>query len=449
MSKVLDTIRTKLLWKLLGCIILSGTVAIIVSHIFAVIGNYYIDNTFDSQEMNRSFQLKYMEELQQYVYENEITTSNISDLEKWADENVLVYFSVYLKKKMIFNSDYSYSDNVELDENLEEEDTQVLDFDYFYKLQLYDGTTVRVDMFCYDFYNYGYYVLALSVVMGIIIFVIIFTRLVNRKLAYIKQLERELGILEGGNLEYPITIKGNDEIGSLARGIDQMRLSIMENNIKEQKALQANKNLVTAMSHDLRTPLTTLTGYLEILSMDKSNDKEKRRHYLDLSIQKTGEIRELSDELFEYFLVYEEEQRKIVVEPVPAYELVTDLIENQFLGLEEEGYRIKGDNKVGAEAGNCLINTKYMRRVLNNILSNIGKYAENESTIRISCFVDNGELHIEISNVIGTDIDQHESTKIGLVTCERIMKLHNGKFEACENEGIFVNKLVIPMENNR
>ena len=425
---------------------LSGVVAIVITYFISDLGNYYIDHTFDSQEMNRTFQLKHMEELQRYVYDNEITTSNISLLEKWADNNALVYFSVYFKKKMIFNSDYSYSDNVEPEDVLEEEDNKALDFDYFYKLELSDGTIVRVDMFCYDFYNYGYYVLALSTVLGIIVFVIIFTRLINRKLVYIKQLERELGILEGGNLEYPITIKGNDEIGSLARGIDQMRLSIMENNIKEQKALQANKNLVTAMSHDLRTPLTTLTGYLEILSMDKSNDKEKRKHYLDLSIQKTGEIRELSDELFEYFLVYEEEQRTIDVEPVPAFELVADLIENQFLGLEEEGYRIRGDNRVGTEAGNCLINTKYMRRVLNNILSNISKYAENESTIEIACFIENQELHIEICNVIGDDIDPHESTKIGLVTCERIMKLHNGKFEAYEKENIFVNKLVIPME---
>ena len=53
-----------------------------------------------------------------------------------------------------------------------------------------------------------------------------------------------------------------------------MRLSIIENMKKEQQMLQANKELVTAMSHDLRTPLTTLTGYLEILNMEHIRDEE-------------------------------------------------------------------------------------------------------------------------------------------------------------------------------
>lgn len=445
----MDSFRTKLLWKLLGCIIISAGIAIGLAFLFAKAGSYYVDNTFDSQEINQKFQVKYMEELQQYVYDNEITRSNISLLEKWAEDNNLVYFSVYLKKKMIFNSDYSYANEEEIEEIAEEEDTTALDFDYFYKLILADGTSARVDMFCYDFYNYVYYVVALSVVIGILIFIVVFTRLVNRKLAYIKQLEQELGILEGGNLEYPVTIKGSDELGSLAKGIDQMRLSIMENNEKEQKALQANKDLVTAMSHDLRTPLTTLTGYLEILCMDNNADEEKKKHYLELSMKKTKEIRELSDELFEYFLVFDEEQRRIDVMPVPAYDLVSDLIENQFLNLEEDGYKVVGDNKVSADAGNCLINPRYMSRVLNNILSNIGKYADKESPVNIFCNVETDKLCITIKNTVKKNIDPHESTKIGLITCKKIMKLHNGEFEAYDHEGEFIDKLVIPMENRQ
>lgn len=446
MSRIIGAIKTKLLWKLLGCIILSGAIAIGCALVVVRVGNYYVDNTFDSQEINQRFQLKYMEELQQYVDANQISASNISLLENWAEENPLVYFSVYLRKKMIFNSDYSYTEEGVYTDLDGDEDTSELDFDYFYKLKLYDGSTARVDMFCYDFYNYGYYVIALAVVIGIFIFVIIFTRLINRTLAYIKKLEMELRILEGGDLDYPITIKGNDEIGSLARGIDQMRLSIMDNNRKEQKALQANKNLVTAMSHDLRTPLTTLTGYLEILGMDKDIDEEKRKHYLQLSMDKTREIRELSDELFEYFLVYEEEQRRIDVEPVPAYELVADLIENQFLNLEEEGYTISGDNEITVDSGNCMINPQYMRRVLNNILSNIGKYADKESPITVIGRIEDKRLHIIVRNTIRKNFDPHESTKIGLVTCERIMKLHNGQFKAYENEGEFINMIIIHME---
>ena len=449
MSRLFSAIRTKLLWKLFGSIIISGSIAIGIAFVFGRIGYYYVENTFDSLEMNRNFQLKYMEELQQYVDDNRIDLSNIILLENWASENPLVYFSVYYNNKVVYNSDYSYLDEYEFLENEdrdETDDVSSLNSDYFYKLTLNDGLVAGVDMFCYDFYNYGYYVIAASVVLGILLFVIIFTRLVSRKLIYIKQLEQELSILEGGNLEYPVTVKGNDEIGSLARGIDEMRLSVMENYRKEQKALQANKNLVTAMSHDLRTPLTTLMGYLEILNMGREADEAKRKHYLELSVKKTEEIRELSDELFEYFLVYGEERRSIDVEAASAYELVTDLIENQFLGLEENGYRIEGVNKVDEHAGNCLINPQYMRRVLNNILSNLFKYAEKDSPIRISGEVEDGRLVINVSNIIRKNMEPHESTKIGLITCERIMKLHKGEFVTDTRDGEFINKLVIPME---
>lgn len=446
------TFRTKLLWKLFGCIILSGLIATGCAIAFGRFGYYYVENTFDSQEMNRSFQYKYMEGLQKYVDDNQITASNIALLENWASDNMMVYFSIYLNNKVIFNSDYSYADVEQLavlEDQDELEDISTLNSDYFYRLTLYDGTEVAVDMFCYDFYNYGYYVIAIAVFLGIILFIIIFTRLISRKLRYIKQLENELGILEGGDLEYPITIKGNDEIGSLAKGIDQMRLSIMDNNRKEQNALQANKNLVTAMSHDLRTPLTILTGYLEILNGSDDLDEDRKKHYLELSVEKTREIRELSDELFEYFLVFEEEQRSIDVEAVPAYELVSDLIENQFLHFEEDGYIICGDNKVAADEADCLINPQYMKRVLNNILSNLTKYADKDSPIHVSGEVFEDKLVITVSNTIKNNMEPHESTKIGLITCDRIMKLQGGSFEAYEDDGRFYDKLVIKMSNKK
>ena len=62
------------------------------------------------------------------------------------------------------------------------------------------------------------------------------------------------------------------------------------------------------------------------------------------------------------------------MEPVPAYALAMDLIENQFLNLEEEGYQISSVNSIDETDGDCMVNFKYMHRVLNNILSNLEKY---------------------------------------------------------------------------
>ena len=85
----------------------------------------------------------------------------------------MVYFSIYYNNKVIFNSDYSYADVDQLavlEDQDEIEDISTLNSDYFYKLTLYDGTDVAVDMFCYDFYNYGYYVIAAAIFLGIVLF---------------------------------------------------------------------------------------------------------------------------------------------------------------------------------------------------------------------------------------------------------------------------------------
>lgn len=445
--RIIDVFRTKLTWYLIGCVALSGLCAFGCGYLIIYFGLNFIETQFDDEETNRTFQIKYVEDLQEYVEDNDISASNISEVKNWTDTNTYVYLSIYQNNKVIFNSDYAYSnlDSSSDTETLTEE-VPLLDEEYLYQLYLADGTIASVDMFCYDYWQYYYYVWGIGVGFGILVFLGLFTKLLRHKLSYIHDIEKELRILEGGNLEYPITVKGQDELGSLARGIEQMRLSVIDNMKKEQKMLQANKDLVTAMSHDLRTPLTTLTGYLEILNMDYIEDEEQRKHYLALSLDKTREIKELSDQLFEYFLIYGENSKRISVESVPAYALVMDLMENQFLGLEEEGFQINCVSRIDENSGNCLINSQYMQRVLNNILSNLDKYADKDIPIEVSVVKEQNYLILRVRNGIRKNLDVHESTKIGLITCERIMKLHHGEFQKYEVENEFTVKLTIPME---
>lgn len=450
--RIWDTFQTKLAWYLIGCVILSGLCAFGCGYLVVYFGQDFIESRFDDQKVNRAFQVKYVEDLQDFVITNNITAANVSEVKDWTDENTYVYLAIYQNNKVIFNSDYNYYDTVTETVSGEEtevviEDTTLLDEEYLYRFSFSDGTAASVDIFCYDYWQYYYYIWGIGIGFGILIFVSLLTKLLRHKLDYINDIEKELQILEGGNLEYPITIKGRDELGNLARGIEQMRLSIIENMKKEQQMLQANKDLVTSMSHDLRTPLTTLTGYLEILNMDHIKDEDQRKHYLELSLAKTREIKKLSDELFEYFLIYGEDRKRIDVEPVPAYALVMDLIENQFLGLEEEGFTINSVNHIDENSGNCLINSQYMQRVLNNILSNLFKYADMDKPIEISAVTEQDYLVLKVRNGIRENLEIHESTKIGLITCERIMKLHHGEFQKYVVEGNFAVKLTIPMES--
>mgnify|MGYP002226093174 FL=1 len=82
---------------------------------------------------------------------------------------------------------------------------------------------------------------------------------------YIVQLSEEIQAMEGGDLDHPITVQGSDELTTLASSLDSMRLTLRQQHEDEAAAAAKVKNLITEMSHDLRTPLTTLLLYTEIL----------------------------------------------------------------------------------------------------------------------------------------------------------------------------------------
>lgn len=97
------------------------------------------------------------------------------------------------------------------------------------------------------------------------LFFLLFLLGCRRIVRYIGLLSAEIQAMEGGELDHPITIQGEDELTALAASLDSMRLTLRRQQQEEAQAAAKIKNLVTEMSHDLRTPLTTLLLYTEIL----------------------------------------------------------------------------------------------------------------------------------------------------------------------------------------
>ena len=109
--------------------------------------------------------------------------------------------------------------------------------------------------------------------------------------------------MEGGDLDHPITVRGSDELTTLASSLDSMRLTLRQQHEDEAAAAAKVKSLITEMSHDLRTPLTTLLLYTEILRHHKYETEAQQDEYLAKIDGKARQIKQLSDNLFEYALV--------------------------------------------------------------------------------------------------------------------------------------------------
>ena len=105
--------------------------------------------------------------------------------------------------------------------------------------------------------------------IAVICFFLIFLPYIYHVVHRITRLSKDMEILSGGDLSYKIISTGGDELAELGRDIEGMRCSVLEQMARESESVLANSQLITSLSHDLRTPLTKLTGYLEILQHKK------------------------------------------------------------------------------------------------------------------------------------------------------------------------------------
>ena len=253
-------------------------------------------------------------------------------------------------------------------------------------------------------------------------------------------------LLAVGDLSYAVTVQGKDELSELAAGIDEMRRSIVKHQRAEDEIRSANSQLVTAMSHDLRTPLTSLLAFLEILDRDKVKDEEQRRHLIRQSLTQTMSIKSMADKLFEYFLVYTSEWEQPELETRDADELFAQFWQEYAFALESHGFTVETDfNEL---SGSVVVNLELLRRAFDNLYANLVKYAEPSAIIRIAYRREAEEALLTIANVVSSQRESKESTNIGLNTCRRIMRMLGGSFETNEIAGVFTAELRLPFSDN-
>ena len=99
----------------------------------------------------------------------------------------------------------------------------------------------------------------------------------------VASLKDEILRMAAGNLRDSVPEMGQDEIGIIAEELDNLRTALQDTLVREKESRRANQDLITAMSHDLRTPLTILNGYLEVLRLNRN--PEMHEEYLNRCLQ--------------------------------------------------------------------------------------------------------------------------------------------------------------------
>ena len=266
-----------------------------------------------------------------------------------------------------------------------------------------------------------------SLVLAAVAFIAVMFFYIRRVTDRIIDLSEEAVVIGRGDLEAPISVAGGDEISVLAAEMDNMRRSVIERMGNEKRAWEANSELITAISHDIRTPMTSLIGYLGLLNDSSPDDRESRERFAAAAYHKALDLKDLTDELFKYFLVFGRAEIEMEREKYDARLLVEQLVGEAAFDLKDAGFEVEQQDFTGE----CTVvaDPMYLKRVMDNLVSNAKKYADKTVPIVFRSELSDGLLSVRVSNAIAKGVSRVESTKIGLRTCEKIMQAMGGSFE--------------------
>jgi signal transduction histidine kinase len=140
--------------------------------------------------------------------------------------------------------------------------------------------------------------LPLGVFIGLFIF--FFFVLTRHIVRYVRALTEGLKLIADGDLSYRLPLSRQDELGMVAHDINHMAERLQKQVQRERELEKSKMELITYVSHDLRTPLTSIIGYLNLLKTRTFEDEKEQERYIDNTYNKTKQLKKLIDDLFEY-----------------------------------------------------------------------------------------------------------------------------------------------------
>jgi len=430
--------------------------------VFTVIyfpATYLIDEYFVISANQKIRRDSYMYSLDSYIQNNKLTMVNIQKLNGWVRDNPYVFIMVY--KQGTGAQPVSYSPHygkpaekdkmfeltgARIDESISEAQLISDASKNYFKVKLSDGEiVVAISEYTENLYHNMF--TFISILSAIISFILWLVRYVRVLIERIKRFQGDVTIVSDLDMEYAIVSEGRDEIANLSANVEKMRRTMLDHVKSEQEAREANTELITSISHDIRTPLTVLMGYIEMMR-EQAGEDSVMQSYIEATESTALRLKNLSDDMFKYSLAFGDTKKSVKLEEYDLITLNQQLFSEHFLLMRENGYEIlvdiggdeiKDGTTVRTDAPNLM-------RIVDNIFSNLRKYADKETPIIFTIRAKDNAMLIECKNKIRTDTEGAESNGIGLKTCVRLGSLVAKKFEYKTEGEYFICRLIMDIK---
>ena len=305
----------------------------------------------------------------------------------------------------------------------------------------------------------------LYVILGIGIFSLTFLLLQRKSLKYIGKIAVAVQNISEGDLNTEIEVLGDDEFSMIAANLNRMEADIRELMDKEREAERTKNELITNVAHDLRTPLTSIIGYLELLSKGVPLPPEMQQKYIEIVYTKAKRLEKLIEDLFGFTKVGKVSMN---VGTVDIVKLLGQLLEEFYPSFADKDLIYELVSNVPAKT--ITADGNLLARLFDNLINNAIKYGAEGKKVVVKIFAEEEIVTVSITNygyVIPADelplifnkfyrVEQSRSTTtggtgLGLAIAKNIVDMHGGTIAVTSdlNGTVFTVKLKVNFDVNR
>ncbi|MBE5979130.1 MAG: HAMP domain-containing histidine kinase [Paenibacillaceae bacterium] len=310
-------------------------------------------------------------------------------------------------------------------------------------------------------------VIIIYVVFGIGIFAVTFLLLQEKSMRYIGRISDAMQRISEGDLNITVDLEGDDEFSVMAASLNKMVGDLRDLMDKEREAERTKNELITNIAHDLRTPLTSIIGYLELLSKDGVIDQELQKKYIGIAYVKTKRLEKLIEDLFG-FTKLNYGKISMNVSKVDVIKLLSQLLEEFYPSFMDKNLSYELQSNVPVQIVSADANL--LARLFDNLINNAIKYGADGKRILVKVHGSEELVSIQVVNygyVIPEEelplifnkfyrVEQSRSTNtggtgLGLAISKSIVDMHGGTIHVSSDLSgtVFTVKLKTDFDVNK
>ena len=282
------------------------------------------------------------------------------------------------------------------------------------------------------------------VLLGVMVFSVTFLLLQEKTLIYIEKISHAVRDISEGDLNTTVDVIGDDEFSSMAENLNKMVEDIRRLMDKEREAERTKNELITNVAHDLRTPLTSIIGYLELLSGKTSAPLplEVQKKYMDIAYGKSKRLEKLIEDLFG-FTKLNYGKISMRVSKVDIIKLLGQLLEESYPNFSNKNLSYELQSNVSAKV--IMADENLLARLFDNLINNAIKYGADGKRVLVKVLASAETVQVSVTNygyVIPPEelplifdkfyrVEQSRSshtggTGLGLAIVKNIVDMHGG-----------------------